>query len=540
MPPTNDHISSSCPKGLIRGIPTPILLTIAVATVIRIALVFGGQYTFPDEDRYDRALDFWQAVAEGEPARAVTVVYKARGRPGAIVTYLPPALVQWVANRLLGTEPIQTSWIPALFTALLAGVNTLLLWWVAVRLIGRGAASTIAAILYGFFAPGLYYVQFLLPYIAAQTYLLMCLCVLPGREEGGRPAGRLLLGGVLFGCGFATYPGLYDQAIVVAIVAVALCGRFALRELVRLLWVPAGVVTTVLFWEVASWLGWGPHYFESLRALEVTIVQGDFGEVWRLPAVFLWTADPLSSAVMLVGLLVALKCVCLAFRSHTTLTWIVAAVLLWYGFRLLLGVLHREVLYGRLVYQILPMLCLIAGVGWSRLLAGWAERRNRLAALVPILGVYAVWNVWPFFQVTVPERFEWQALHDNPDYQVVAYVTSIEGTGTMDPEFKELDKRLSRLQEDRPQASTPVVVANTAAIYPVSGFREPAELDVLGEAEHPLNIAALQFEAWSPAERDVLRAHPLRVMLLKPPALDLQAWLEQWGGYKATPDADQR
>ena len=155
----------------------------------------------------------------------MTAVYKAKGRPGAVVTYLPAALIQWSANRLFDLQPIQTSWIPAVFTALLAGLNTMLLWWLAIKLFGPGPASTIAAVLYGLVAPGLYYVQFLLPYIAAQTYLLLCLCVLPGREEAKRPTGRLLFGGVLFGCGFATYPGLYDQAIVVAIVAVALCGR---------------------------------------------------------------------------------------------------------------------------------------------------------------------------------------------------------------------------------------------------------------------------------------------------------------------------
>ena len=62
------------------------------------------------------------------------------------------------------------------------------------------------------------------------------------------------------------------------------------------------------------------------------------------------------------------------------------------------------------------------------------------------------------------------------------------------------------------------MIANTAAIYPVDGFREPAAVEIIAEARHPLNIAALQFEAWSPAERDILRAQPLRVMLLKPPA----------------------
>ena len=229
----------------LKSIPFAILVTVGVATLIRIALVFGGQYTFPDEDRYDRALDFWQAVAEGEPVRGVTMVYKARGRPGAIVTYLPAALVQWVANRLLGSEPIQTSWIPALFTALLAGANTLLLWWVGVKLFGRGMAASLGAILYGLFAPGLYYVQFLLPYIAAQTYLLACLSILPNAKDAKRPARRLLISGVLFGCGFATYPGLYDQAIIVAIVALGLWGRFAVRELARLLWVPVGVLEAI-------------------------------------------------------------------------------------------------------------------------------------------------------------------------------------------------------------------------------------------------------------------------------------------------------
>jgi len=516
------------------------LATVIAATLIRIVLVFQGQYLFPDEDRYDRALDFWQAVSEFEPARAVTVVYNAKGRPGAIATYLPAALVQWVTNRACGTEPIQTSWIPALFTALLAGVNTLLIWWVGVKLFGRGLASSLTAILYGLFAPGLYYVQFLLPYIAAQTYLLGCLSLLPNREEAKRPARRMLLSGALFGCGFATYPGLYDQAIVVAIIALVLWGRFTVRELARLLWVPVGVVAAVLVWEAGSWLGWGPHYFESLTTLKVTILQGSFGEVWRMPFDFLWTADPLLSILLAAGLLAALVGARSMSHGRRAVGLLFVAVGLWYGLRLLLGALEKEVLYGRLIYQILPVLCLIAGAGWAYLLKGWAERPNRLAALVPLLSLYAIGNLWPFFQVAVPDRFEWQALADNPDYRVVAFVTSIEGTGAMDPEFKELDKRLTRLQEDRPRASTPVVIANTAAIYPVGGFREPVATEIIKEARHPLNIAALQFEAWSPAERDILQAQPLRVMLLKPPALELQSWLEQWGGYKILPAEDQR
>ncbi len=517
----------------VRSVPVSLRIAIVLATLIRIALAFQGQYVFPDEDRYDRALAFWEAASDLEPARAVTVTYKARGRPGAIVSYLPPALVQWGANRAFGTEPIQTSWIPALFTVLLAAVNTLLLWRLGVKLFGPGPASTFAAILYGFVSPGLYYAQFLLPYIAAQTYLLGCLVVLPGREEGKRVAGRLLLSGVLFACGCATYPGLYDQAIVLAIVAVVLSGSFGARKLMRLLCVPVGGGLTLGLWELVSRLGWGPHYFESLRALRVTIVQGDFGEVWRMPAVFLWAADPLLSVIVLVGLLAAAARVCFAFRESKTLASLLAAILLWYGFRVLLGMLEREVLYGRLVFQIVPMLCVVAGAGWLCVLRNWAENSRGLAAVAVVAALWAGWNVRPFFQASVAEQFEWRALHDHPEYNVIAYVSSIEGTALMSPEYDELDEHLTGLHHARPSASTPVVLANTHSIFPATGFREPADLDIIAEARHLLSIPALQYEAWSPDERAVLHAHPLRVMLLKPPPEpELHAWLEQWGGYK--------
>lgn len=532
MPETNQRTQTIAALSATPPPAVPIVLTVLLATVIRMTLVFQGQYFFPDEDRYERSLDFWEAVSEFEPAKAVTAVYKAKGRPGAVVTYLPAALIQWSANRLFDLQPIQTSWIPAAFTALLAGLNTILLWWLAIKLFGPGPASTIAAILYGLVAPGLYYVQFLLPYIAAQTYFLACLNVLPGRDESKRGR-RLLCSGVLFGCGLATYPGLYDQAVVVAIVAVALVGSFSIRRWARLLWVPVGVVAVLLIWELCSWLGWGPHYFESLKTLQSTIVQGAFGEAWRLPAEFLWTADPLLSVLLLAGLGVAIYRVCTAFRDHKACALLLLAVLLWYGFRLLLGALEREVLYGRLVFQILPTLCLIAGVGWAGVLRQLAQRRRVLVGASLALCCWAIWNVWPFLQVTVPDQFEWRALQDKPEYRIVAYVTSIAGTGMMDPNFEELDKRLARLNHTRPQADKPVVLANTHAIYPVSGFREPDDLRIIEQARHPLNIPALQFEAWSPQERAVLRSRELRVMLIEPPpASELRGWLQRWGGFK--------
>ena len=60
--------------GSVRAIPASVKIVVVVATVLRIFLAVDGQYLFPDEDRYDRCLDFWSAVWDWEPAKAATVV----------------------------------------------------------------------------------------------------------------------------------------------------------------------------------------------------------------------------------------------------------------------------------------------------------------------------------------------------------------------------------------------------------------------------------------------------------------------------------
>lgn len=539
--PAHDHANALAK--LLGRLPGPVLAVILCATLIRFALAFQGQYLFPDESRYDRALDFWEATADLEPARAVTVLFKAKARPGAIVLYLPAAFVQWTVMKTSGATHIETSWIPSLFTALIALVCAVLFWHLSHRVTGSATASTVATLIYTLFAPSLYYSQFLLPYVAAQTLFIGSLLCLPGahqREQGGR---RFLLSGLLFGLTLATYPGYYDQSFVLAALGLAFWGTFLFRDLFKMVLAPLGAVAVMASFELLSWLGWGPTYVESLLALKNTLsTSGGFGahsEIWCYPALFLWNSDRVFSLLLWSGFTLAMVACLRSSQPARFPRYLLVGVAIWYASKLVGAATESQLLFGRLVYQILPSLCLLSGFGWIFLFEQAIQRRRVLAGASVVLCSWACWNISPFFLAAIPSRFQHEHADSNPDYWVSAYVTSAVGTSMMIESYQELDKRLIRMRESKPNATTPVVLANVPVMQPASGILKPEipSEQILAAGWHPYNIPAVLFDiSYGPQARTAIRGHELQVMLLKsPPQQVLPEWCKRWGGYKYIP-----
>ena len=550
--PAREHVNVLAK--LVGRLPGPVLAVILCATLIRFALAFQGQYLFPDESRYDRALDFWEATANLEPARAVTGLFKAKARPGAIVLYLPVALVQWVVMKAGGLTHIETSWIPSLFTALIALLNAILFWHLSLRVTASTAASTVATLIYSLCAPSLYYSQFLLPYVAAQTLFIGSLLCLPGKHQREQGSRRFLLSGFLFGLTLATYPGYYDQSFVFGVLALAFWSTFSLRDLPKMVLAPLGTVAVLACFELLSWLGWGPTYIESLVALKTTMSSsagfGEHSEIWCYPAIFLWNSDCVLSVLLLSGLTFAIVACLKLSQPARAPRYLLAGVAIWYTSKLIEAATESQLLFGRLVFQILPSLCLLSGFGWLFVFGQTIRRRHVLAGASVVLCSWACWNISPFFRATIPSRFQQEHVDSNPDYWVSAYVTSAVGTSMMNESYQELDKRLIRMRNSKPDATTPVVLVNVPVMQPASGILKPEipSEQILAAGWHPYNIPAVLFDiSYGPEARAAIRGYQLQVILLKsPPQHLLPEWCERWGGHKYIPtfavvaDSDQR
>ncbi len=511
-----------------RSLPLSVGAALVVAIGLRLAMAAQGHYFFPDEHRYDLCIRFWDGVADLQPAQAVTTLFKAKARPGFVCTYLPPALIQWLLLRGWHIDPLDSSWIPAGWTALLSVANGVGVWLLARRCGGSLQAAAWAALLYGLLAPGIYYVHFLVPYVCAQTYVLGALLAIP-HPAATDPGRRLLVSGALFGLAISSYPGCYDLVLPLGMLA-GVGQRWRMPVvLCRGRWLALGIAGVLGAWQLLSLAGWGPTYVASLQALARTITQGDAGETWRLPFEYLWAADRGMTLILGMGSAFAALRLMRGERPSTALAVCAAALPLWYIFHLVDAARTGTVLYGRLVFQILPLVCVVAGWGLAGSNAGARRWPGTIHVAALVLAVWACWNLQPFFGLVSPGRFARTCVSSGTG--IAAYVTSIGGTDMMRPDYPELDRRLHEAPVFPGHEGSAVVLANVATIFPATAFREPPDLQPICEAPHFLTVPALRFEGFDRHGRTVLGSRPLRMMVLPLPAAEQrQQWFDQWAG----------
>ena len=136
-----------------------------------------------------------------------------------------------------------------------------------------------------------------------------------------------------------------------------------------------------------------------------TIAQGSFAEGWSLPFVYLWHAEHflLVAWVACAGWWL---CRPRTIAGDPRLRAGMIGVVVIYALLVILStVLHKFVVYGRLVRQMVPFLCLITAYTCARVAAS-GPRRTRVAvtaAIVAALAIQAAFNFRGPFSQTFPD-----------------------------------------------------------------------------------------------------------------------------------------
>ena len=127
-----------------------------------VIVVAGGQFYWPDEDRYRQSRAMVGILAPGEAKPAVSLdhfLFKAIGR----------------APAALESAYLEDARIPATFFALFSVVNILLLAGIARRLGADAVESGLVALLFAASTSFLYFTRHLLPYDVAMTFGLLAI-----------------------------------------------------------------------------------------------------------------------------------------------------------------------------------------------------------------------------------------------------------------------------------------------------------------------------------------------------------------------------
>lgn len=379
-------------------------LILAGALGLRVWLAAGGgQGYWPDElMRYGEARTAAYFLSRGEWEQALPDLFGRADHQLFRWVALVPALMDtwWGAN----------PWRSACWFSLFS-VGCIGLVGRIARLSGAGpreacwAAAVAAAAATLFF-----YARHHLPYDAALFFLLLALST----ALAGDGRGRMLTAGCWAGVAFLTYNGYWLSVGVVGAISVFQAAGWAGR-FHRAIWMGLGLVMPVAL-TIGVGRAAGFDLLELYRANSGTIIQGDFGFGWRVIAEYLWHAEHgLALGWLLVGGWAGWAWAkgTLAPRAAQ---WLVGAILVVAGLIALSDVVEKFVVYGRLVRQVVPFLCLLTGYVVERQLAARSGRKWTMGVAALLLVVSAPNFVGPLRQ-QFPTDFEVRARRAAQEFQ---------------------------------------------------------------------------------------------------------------------------
>lgn len=441
---------------------------LAGSMLLRLALSLqGGQYYWPDESRYGESRKMMRALTEGRADLAATMLDDGQHPLFKVVGVIPAAI------EILTDENAR---IPGVFFALFSVFDIWLIGRIARRLGAGRTEALLASACLALSSAFLYPARHLVPYDTAIAFGLSAVYV----GVGPRGAGASLACGLLAACTLLTYTGYWTLAAAAMAVHAGFASHW--REAARRSVLAAAASTAAVGSVVGASALLGGHMLENAREFSAHVTQGSFAEGWRLPLEYLWHAEHLVGVIWLAGIIACVWRLRAALSHHSLRAGLIGIVVVYGGLALTSTVLHAFVVYGRLVRQLVPFVCLVV----AGILAGWCRSRHsavRLTAIatIGIMCVQAALNLAPLLRQVFPAEFVRRAR--------AAGHAEVPGAMLVNSTYL-----------DKPPAPPPSL---------------PGYTEVMS-APHPLQYLPYQYEGYTPEERAALRKTEIRMRVLIP------------------------
>lgn len=338
-----------------------LVTVVAISALLRVDLVLRGsrvgQNYWPDEGRILRT---W--VVLKRPAHALDYILHIEPFTPSHWFYtilaIPFALVQAAYMRLRGiplnTETVKSYlWVMALGTCLFSVACIVLVYLIAKR-VGSSEYESLAAALFMATSTAMfYYSRHLFSFDAAMALALLAFWI--GLKQG--PLSHSFVCGLVAGLAFSTYNGYWPLAGLALVVHTLYFHPTVAEFFKRSLIAGTGLVLPYALLEFLTRVRGMPSYILGMRGFMGEETMGAYSEGWKFPAFFLWDCEHLILILWIVLGLLAIR------RSWLWLSVAFTA----YLFLALPSHLHIVVIYGRTARQLVPLLCLAAAYGVSKI-----------------------------------------------------------------------------------------------------------------------------------------------------------------------------
>jgi hypothetical protein len=460
---------------------------LALSYVLRIWLAAGGgQLFWPDESRYSSAQKAAKAIAGGQWHEVLAQLFGHADHVLFRLASLPAALLE---QALGSPHPMLVSAYFSLFS-----VGLIFLVWAVAR---RARASETEALWAAFFAAAsnclFFYARHFLPYDVALSILFLAFWF----GLGSYSAVNSALVGVVVALGILCYNGYWLLGFTIAVLHVLFGPGSRQMALRRGFWSAigfCGVVADVLSVGHAVY----PNLIADYGSFSGTIKQGDFHLGYRVIAEYLWYSERALVGIWVAAIGYALWAPEDPSESRRLKIWLAGAGIVAVGLIVFSDVIPQFMVYGRLTREVVPFLCLAAGLGMNKFLG---KRSAAVPGLAPWVAALVV--------CVAAANFETPLVQDFPDA------------------FNERARRVIAQQRAQDFGFFPVLFAE-----PLWGKRLSLELPPhmeLMRSPHPMQFRPFQYEGFSAALRREINANDVAMQVLEIP-FQPNADSTQWRG----------
>ena len=474
------------------------------SSILRWVLILkGGQFYFPDENRYGIAQDTIALLLAEKIKTALLTLLGELAHVGFKITALFPAFLE---NKF-GT----TLALPAIFFSFFSILSLLLIWKIALRASGQIRVANYALFIAACSQVLLYYSRHLFPYDEAMFFGLFALYV--ALKNNVSPSTFYWCGVISFLC-LVSYNGYWPIAGFAMIVNLF----YGKREEYWLLKRPA-ILGLGFFTPLVILLGVcfmvGKDFFSDYQVYLQKIVQGSFNEGWSLPFEYFWHAEHLF--IVIVGLLAftalflflkqrnkfpfkknALDIGENDFRINSKYLSVALGGTLFIYLCLIIpsNLTHTFVVYARTARQLMPFLALSAAYGLYYL-RSWKFGGRWLAnTVIVVLFVQAAWNYRLEYNIVYPRQFLQEIQERYPDFKV--------------------SSKMMRFYAPLVCQNSGLLVVNFHYIYDWSQPLPSVRGDVLGRTPHPINFLPYQYDGYTPEQRQAILKENFEMIAYKP------------------------
>lgn len=492
--------------------PSRLLLALLlVAYALRLMLIVnGGQYYYPDELRYNRALAAAEHIWQGDFGRAVKQLLRVERHPGIAAAELLPALFHRVIHGLTRDGPLfwdrgdyrQVLPLDFRISALIFAMPSVLSMGL-IYLIARQAGADESEALLGAFllaAANSWFIwsKHLLPY---DISMLLGLAAIYSalRLNASRAVSGLWIGFLAF-LTFWVYNGHFTLVIVIGLLYAVYLAQSPRQTLVRTLAMAVGAL--LLFTPIAVFnaLVLDSDIISYMIEFSNTIIYGDYAEGIVFPFLYFRDTEGIIALLWLIGLAFAVWRIWHQpewTHRRRGLLWFASLMTLYLLMALLSTGLQQFTLYDRTVRVLTPFLIMLSAYAFAPHLLRYGYR----AALpfAAVVGILALVNFMPAIQLQYPLEIARQVYREYDD-------VSAEST------FSDSSRMYSVSLPEVPDARYKLI--NAGYYYPIIEKKDLPEGEILLEISHPFNYKPWQYGGMTPALRGYLDRHSIKIWLI--------------------------